>query len=297
MSTSKKSKVYFTKTISSEKVVEMFKILNKDLPGKIAIKVHSGEKGNQNFLHPEFLRPMVDYLQGTIVECNTAYGGVRMTTDSHKQLMNEHEWTKYFKVDILDGEGPDDELEIPNGFKLKKTYVGKHMKNYDSCLVLSHFKGHGSGGYGGALKQLSIGFGSTAGKCLQHTGGQSTDTSEFRSKKCSAYDFKETMADAASAVVKQFKGNMAFINIMANISLDCDCDGNARPPVMADIGILSSTDPVALDQACLDLIYNSNDEGKTQLIERIESLFGPHVIECSVELGTGIKEYELIHVK
>jgi uncharacterized Fe-S center protein len=297
MSASKKSKVYFTKTISSEKVVEMFKILNKDLPGKIAIKVHSGEKGNKNFLHPEFLRPMVDYLQGTIVECNTAYGGVRMTTESHKQLMNEHEWTKYFKVDILDGEGHDDELEIPNGFILKKTYVGKRMKNYDSCLVLSHFKGHGSGGYGGALKQLSIGFGSTAGKCLQHTGGQSTDTSEFRTKKCGAYEFKETMADAASVVVKHFKGNMAFINIMANISLDCDCDGSARPPVMADIGILSSTDPVALDQACLDLIYNSNDEGKTQLIERIESLYGPHIIECSVKLGTGIKEYELIHVK
>ena len=297
MSTTKKSKVYFTKTISSEKVVEMFKILNKDLPGKIAIKVHSGEKGNQNFLHPEFLRPMVDYLQGTIVECNTAYGGARMTTESHKQIMNEHEWTKYFKVDILDGEGPDDELEIPNGYLLKKTYVGKHMKNYDSCLVLSHFKGHGSGGYGGALKQLSIGFGSTAGKCLQHTGGQSTDTNDFRIKRCGASDFKEAMADAASAVVKFFKGNMAFINIMANISLDCDCDGNARPPIMADIGILSSTDPVALDQACLDLIYNSNDEGKTQLIERIESLYGPHVIECSVKLGSGISEYELIHVK
>ena len=297
MASSGKPKVYFTKTISSEKVVEMFKILNKDLPGKIAIKVHSGERGNQNFLHPEFLRPMVDYLQGTIVECNTAYGGARMTTESHKQVMNEHEWTKYFKVDILDSEGPDDELEIPNGNILKKTYVGKKMKNYDSCLVLSHFKGHGSGGYGGALKQLSIGFGSTAGKVLQHTGGQSTDTNEFRSKKCGAKEFKETMADAASAVVKFFKGNMAFINMMVNISLDCDCDGNARPPCMADIGILSSTDPVALDQACLDLIYNSDDPGKKELIERIEAKLGPHIIESSVLLGTGKKEYELIHVK
>ena len=297
MASSQKPKVYFTKTISSEKVVEMFKILNKDLPGKIAIKVHSGERGNKNFLHPDFLRPMVDYLQGTIVECNTAYGGSRMKTESHKQVMNEHEWTKYFKVDILDSEGPDDELEIPNGFILKKTYVGKKMKNYDSCLVLSHFKGHVQGGYGGALKQLSIGFGSTAGKVLQHTGGQSTNTSEFSSKRCGDKEFKETMADAASAVVKFFKGNMAFINIMVNISLDCDCDGNARPPVMADIGILSSTDPVALDRACLDLIYNSKDEGKTPLIERIEKLYGPHIIECSVELGTGVKEYELIHVK
>ena len=297
MASSQKPKVYFTKTISSEKVIEMFKILNKDLPGKIAIKVHSGERGNKNFLHPDFLRPMVDYLQGTIVECNTAYGGSRMKTESHKQVMNEHEWTKYFKVDILDSEGPDDELEIPNGFMLKKTYVGKKMKNYDSCLVIAHFKGHGSGGYGGALKQLSIGFGSTAGKVLQHTGGQSTDTNDFRSKRCGDKEFKETMADAASAVVKFFKGNMAFINIMVNISLDCDCDGNARPPVMADIGILSSTDPVALDRACLDLIYNSKDEGKEKLIERIEKLYGPHIIECSVELGTGVKEYELIHVK
>ena len=297
MASSGKPKVYFTKTISSEKVVEMFKILNKDLPGKVAIKVHSGERGNKNFLHPDFLRPMVDYLQGTIVECNTAYGGSRMTTESHKQVMNEHEWTKYFKVDILDSEGPDDELEIPKGHILKKTYVGKKMKNYDSCLVIAHFKGHGSGGYGGALKQLSIGFGSTAGKVLQHTGGQSTDTNEFRTKRCGDKEFKETMADAASAVVKFFKGNMAFINIMVNISLDCDCDGNARPPIMADIGILSSTDPVALDRACLDLIYNSKDEGKTELIERIEKLYGPHVIECSVDLGTGVKEYELIHVK
>ena len=294
---SDKSKVYFTKTISSEKIVEMFKILNKDLPGKIAIKVHSGEKGNKNFLHPEFLRPMVDYLQGTIVECNTAYGGVRMTTESHKKIMDEHEWTKYFKVDILDSEGPDDELEIPNGFILKKTYVGKKMKNYDSCLVLSHFKGHGSGGFGGALKQLSIGFSSTAGKVLQHTGGQSTDTNEFRSKKCGDKEFKETMADVASVIFKSFKGNMAFINMMVNISLDCDCDGNARPPVMADIGILSSTDPVALDKACLDLIYNSKDEGKTQLIERIENLYGSHIIECAVELGIGKKDYELIYIK
>ncbi len=297
MASQGKPKVYFTKTISSQKVVEMFKILNKELPGKIAIKVHSGERGNKNFLHPEFLRPMVDYLQGTIVECNTAYGGARMETESHKQVMNEHEWTKYFKVDILDSEGPDDELEIPNGYILKKTYVGKKMKNYDSCLVLSHFKGHVQGGYGGALKQLSIGFGSTAGKVLQHTGGQSTDTADFSKKGCGAKEFKETMADAASAVVKFFKGNLAFINIMANISLDCDCDGNARPPVMADIGILSSTDPVALDRACLDLVYNSNDEGKKELIARIEEKLGPHIIESAVKLGFGKDDYELIYVK
>jgi len=292
-----KPKVYFTKEISSEKVVEMFKILNKQLPGKVAVKVHSGEKGNQNYLHPEFLRTMVDYVQGTIVECNTAYEGARNTTEKHKELIKEHEWTKYFKVDILDSEGPDITMQIPNGILIKETYVGKHIQNYDSCLVLSHFKGHGSGGFGGALKQLSIGFGSSAGKAYQHSGGKTSDTTLCWQQRCTAKEFKESMADAASAVVKYFKGNMAFINLMVNISPDCDCDGSARPPAMRDIGILSSTDPVALDKACLDLIYNSDDEGKSILIERIESLFGPHIIECSEQLGTGKGDYELIYVK
>ena len=292
-----KPKVYFTKTISSEKVVEMFKILNKPLPGRVAVKVHSGEKGNKNFLRPEFLRTMVDYVQGTIVECNTAYGGARNTTEKHKELMKEHEWTKYFKVDIMDGEGPDLTLEIPNGILIKENYVGKNIKNYDSCLVISHFKGHVMGGYGGALKQLSIGFGSSAGKSYQHSGGKTKEQSEVWSKICSDKEFKEAMADAASSVVNLFKGNMAFINLMVNISVDCDCDGNASPPVMKDIGILSSTDPVALDKACLDLVYNSDDEGKKVLIERIEGKLGPHIIESAVQLGIGKDDYELIYVK
>ena len=292
-----KSKVYFTKTISAEKVVEMYKILNKPLPGRVAVKVHSGEKGNKNFLRPDFLRTMVDYVQGTIVECNTAYGGARNSTEKHRELMKEHEWTKYFKVDILDAEGPDLTLKIPNGILIKENYVGKNIQNYDSCLVISHFKGHSMGGFGGALKQLSIGFGSSAGKAYQHSGGKTNDQGKCWSQTCSDKEFKEAMADAASSVVEYFKGNMAFINLMVNISLSCDCDGSAGPPVMKDIGILSSTDPVALDKACLDLIYSSDDEGKTALIQKLEKLLGPHIIESAVQLGFGNDQYELIYIK
>ena len=291
-----KPKVYFTKEITPEKLVEMYKILNKPLKGKVGIKVHSGEKGNQNYLRPEFFKPIVEHLNGTIIECNTAYPGARNYTDKHKALMDEHEWTKYFKVDILDAEGPDITLEIPKGIAIKKNYIGKNTKNYDSALVVAHFKGHAFGGYGGALKQLSIGFGSSRGKTYQHTAGVTDDQNKFFQNICGDKVFKETMADAANSVVKFFKGNMAFINVMKNISIDCDCDGNAKKPCMKDIGILSSTDPVALDKACIDLIYNSNDPGKKQLIERIEQKLGTHIIECSVQLGTGKSDYELITV-
>ena len=291
-----KPKVYFTKEITPEKLVEMYKILNKPLKGKVGIKVHSGEKGNQNYLRPDFFKPIVEHLNGTIIECNTAYPGARNYTDKHKALMDEHEWTKYFKVDILDAEGPDITLEIPNGIAIKKNYIGKNTKNYDSALVVAHFKGHAFGGYGGALKQLSIGFGSSRGKTYQHTAGVTDDQNKFFQNICGDKVFKETMADAANSVVNFFKGNMAFINVMKNISIDCDCDGNAKKPCMKDSGILSSTDPVALDKACIDLIYNSDDPGKKQLIERIEQKLGTHIIECSVQLGTGKSDYELITV-
>mgnify|MGYP002625411306 FL=1 len=291
-----KPKVYFTKEITPEKLVEMYKILNKPLKGKIGIKVHSGEKGNQNYLRPNFFKPIVEHLNGTIIECNTAYPGARNYTDKHKALMDDHEWTKYFKVDILDAEGPDITLEIPNGIAIKKNYIGKNTKNYDSALVIAHFKGHAFGGYGGALKQLSIGFGSSRGKTYQHTAGVTDDQNKFFQNLCGDKTFKETMADAANSVVNFFKGNMAFINVMKNISIDCDCDGNAKKPCMKDIGILSSTDPVALDKACIDLIYNSDDPGKKELIERIEQKLGTHIIECSVQLGTGKSDYELITV-
>ena len=292
-----KSKVYFTKVVNPQKIIEMYEVLKKRLPGKVAVKVHSGEKGNQNFLKPLFLKQIVDYVHGTVVECNTAYEGARNSTEKHKSLIKEHEWTKYFNVDILDSVGPDITLEIPNGILIKRNYIGKNIKNYDSCLVISHFKGHQMGGFGGALKQLSIGMASTAGKAYQHSGGRTDDQKECWNPPCSDKEFKEAMADAAYSVVKYFNGKMAFINIMANISIDCDCDGNAQPPCMKDIGILSSTDPVALDQACLDLIYNSKDKGKEKLIERIESKLGPHIIECSEQLGTGTSKYELIYVQ
>lgn len=291
-----KPKVYFTKTITPEKVLEMYKLLNKPLEGRVAVKVHSGEKGNKNFLGPELMKPVVDYVKGTVVECNAAYPGARVKSEDHKKVLEEHGWTKNFKVDLLDEEGPDIELSIPNGVLIKKNYVGKNMKNYDSCLVLSHFKGHIMGGFGGALKQLSIGFGSTVGKTYQHTGGKTNDPSKLWQNVCSDVQFKEAMADAASSVIEYFKGNLAYVNIMKNISKDCDCDSKASAPVMKDIGILSSTDPVALDKACIDLIYNSDDPGKQKVIERIESKVGLHIFDTSVKLGIGKTEYELIKV-
>ena len=295
-----KPKVYFTKEISSEKLIELYKKLDIKLEGNIAVKVHSGEKGNQNFLRPEFMKPLVDYLDGTIVETTSSgpeHFSERTTYEKHKKLLEEHGWTKVFKkVEILDAVQPDEEIDIPNGIMLKKNYIGSKTKNYDGFLVLAHFKGHGMGGYGGALKQLSIGFGSRLGKTLMHSGGKNRDPEVFFDKVCPDKDFKECMADCAFSVVNKFRGKMVFINVMKNISIDCDCDGKAKPPCMKDIGMLSSTDPVAIDKACLDLIYNSDDPGKKELIERIEKKLGPHIIECSVQLGTGSADYELINI-
>ena len=290
-----KSKVYFTKKINSEKIVEMYKILNKELNGNIAVKVHSGEKGNQNYLKPEFLKEIIEYVNGTIVECNTAYEGARDTTEKHIKLMEDHNWSKYFDVDILDAEGPDLELEIPNGKIIKKNYVGKNISNYDSALVISHFKGHPMGGYGGALKQLSIGFASSKGKRYIHCVGKENGTYEDMFK-VEQTKFLEAMADSASSIVEYFKGNILYINIMCNMSVDCDCCSVAEDPCMQDIGILSSTDPIALDQACIDLVYNSIDPGRSHLVERIESKNGIHTIEAANELGFGNREYELIEI-
>ena len=291
-----KAKVYFCKEITPENIVKMFKTIGKELPGKVAVKMHSGEKGNKNYLRPEFVKEMIDYVDGTVVECNTAYQGARNYTEKHLELIKEHEWDKYFKFDLMDAEGPDLELDIPNGKILKKNYVGKNLANYDSMLVLSHFKGHAMGGYGGALKQLSIGCASSAGKTLIHTAGVSNDQTKLFENLPEQDKFLEAMADAASSVVAYFKGNMVFINVMKNISKDCDCDGNASAPCMKDIGILASLDPVAIDQACLDLVYNSEDPGKDILIKRIESLHGVHTVEAAAELGLGTREYELINV-
>lgn len=285
------SKVYFSKVITPEKVLELYKILGKDLSGNVAIKVHSGEKGNQNFLKPDFWKPVIDFVGGTVVECNTAYEGARNTTERHEKLMEEHGWKEYFKVDILDAEGPDLVLDIKNGEKIKKNFVGKNIENYDSMLVLSHFKGHPMGGYGGAIKQLSIGVASSYGKGYIHGVGNPDNfwTSDHD-------EFLESMAEAASSVVDYFKGNIVYVNVMKNMSVDCDCCAKAEDPCIDDIGILISDDPIAIDQACIDLVYSSSDHGKPHLIERIESRNGIHTIEAAAKLGYGSREYELIEI-
>lgn len=287
-----KSEVYFTKTISPEKVLELYKMLDKKLEGKVAIKVHSGESGNQNFLRPDFWKPLIQYVGGTVVECNTAYEGSRNTTQKHIKTMEEHGWSKEFDVDIMDSEAPDMVLEIPDGKRIKKNYVGKHLADYDSLLVLSHFKGHPMGGFGGALKQLSIGVASSHGKAYIHGAGDPDKiwTADHDS-------FLESMADAASSVVDYFKGNAVYINVMKNMSVDCDCCAVAEDPCMKDIGMLISLDPVAIDQACIDIVYAATDDpGQSHLLERIESRNGVHTIEAAGELGFGSREYELIEV-
>lgn len=286
------AKVYFTRTITPEKVLELYRLMGKTLPGKVAVKLHSGEKGNQNFLGPAFWKPVIDYVNGTVVECNTAYEGERNTTQKHQKLLEEHGWSRYFTVDLLDAEGPDLKLEYPKGKVIRENYVGKNIANYDSMLVLSHFKGHPMGGYGGALKQLSIGVASSFGKAYIHGAGVPANiwTSDHDS-------FLESMADAAGSVVDYFKGNIIYVNVMKNMSVDCDCCAVAEDPCIDDIGILISTDPVAIDQACIDLVYSCSDAGRDHLIERIESRNGIHTIEAAAALGYGTRTYELIEVE
>ena len=291
-----KAKVYFIRDITPENIIKAYEATGKKLEGRVAVKMHSGEKGNNNYLRADFVKDVINYVHGTVVECNTAYEGARNYTDRHLKLIKEHEWDKYFPFDLMDAEGPDMVLEIPDGKVIKKNYVGKNMANYDSMLVLSHFKGHAMGGYGGALKQLSIGCASSAGKTVIHTAGAVDDQTKLWGNIPLQDKFLESMADAAKSVVDYFKGNMVFINVMKNISVDCDCDGNASAPCMKDIGILASLDPIAVDQACLDLVYNSEDPGKEKLIKRIESKHGVHTIEAAAELGFGTRDYELIEL-
>lgn len=286
-----KSKVFFTKDISPEGVLKIYKAMNADLPGRVAVKVHSGEKGNQNFLRPDFWKLIMENVGGTIVECNTAYEGMRNVTDKHIKLMKEHGWSEFYNVDIMDSEGPDLVLDIENGKRIKQNYVGKNLANYESLLVLSHFKGHPMGGFGGALKQLSIGIASSYGKAYIHGGG---DTSDYWNTQQDI--FLESMADAASGVVKFFNGKAAYINVMKNMSVDCDCCAVAEDPCMQDIGVLASFDPVAIDKACLDLVYSSDDPGRDHLIERIESRNGILTVNASAALGVGSLEYELIEI-
>ncbi len=287
-----KSKVLFTRTISPEMVLTTYEELGKELTGHIAIKLHSGEEGNQNFLTPEFWAPIIRHLDGTVVECNTAYEGSRNTTEKHLKTIEKHGWSRYFNVDLLDAEGPDLVLDIPGGKVIQKNYVGKDIANYNGMLVLSHFKGHPMGGYGGALKQLSIGCASSYGKAYIHGAGVPEDIWTANHDL-----FLESMADAASSVQNYFKDNIVYINVMKNMSVDCDCCAVAEDPCMKDIGILISTDPIAIDQACLDLVYASDDPGKEYLIERIESRNGVHTIEAAEALGYGSRDYELIEIE
>lgn len=286
-----KSKVYFTKEITPESIVRIYEALGVELEGKVAVKLHSGEEGNQNYLRPEFVKEIVEHVDGTVVECNTAYDGERNTTEKHQELIKNHGWSKYFNVDLLDASGPDKVIDIPNGRVIQKNYVGKNVDNCDSMLVLSHFKGHPMGGYGGALKQLSIGVASSYGKAYIHGAGNADEM------WTADHDlFLESMADAASSVHNMFKDKVVYINVMCNMSVDCDCCAKAEDPCMNDIGVLASIDPIAIDQACLDLVYQSSDPGKDHLIERIESRNGVHTIEAAATLDFGSREYELISI-
>lgn len=284
-------KVYFVREITSENLIKIYRALNISLPGKVAVKLHSGEAGNQNYVKPEFVKPLIDELQGTVVECNTAYPGERDTTKKHEALMKAHGWSNYFDVDIMDSEGPDMQLAIPAGHQIKTDYVGTHMSSYDSMLVLSHFKGHPMGGYGGALKQLSIGCASSFGKAYIHGAGEPDKMWNTEQDR-----FLEAMADAAWAVAEYFKDKIAYINVMCNLSVDCDCCAVAEDPCMKDIGIVAGLDPVAVDQACIDLIYQSDDPGKKHFMERVESRNGIHTIEAAAALGLGNRTYQLIQL-
>ena len=290
-------KVYFIREITPENVIKAYDLLNKKLEGKIAVKVHSGEKGNQNFLHPLFLKPIVEHVNGLVVECNTAYAGARNETSKHLALLKEHGWSDYFNVDIMDAEGPNKVLDVLNHLKIDKNYVGKQIDNYDSMLVISHFKGHPMSGFGGALKQLSIGCASSSGKAWIHSAGKTLAQEKLMDNIAEQDDFIMSMADAASSVFKYFNGNMAFINIMCNLSVDCDCCAVAEDPCMKDIGILASLDPIALDKACLDLIYNSTDSGRNHFVERVERQHGTYIIDSAEKLGFGSKDYELVEIK
>ena len=283
-----KSIVYFTKDISSKGILKLFERLNFDLKGNVLIKVHSGEPGNQNFLGPDFFKEIIEKVNGTVCECNTAYEGKRLRSKDHLETLNLHGWDQ-FKLDLLDEEGPDLKLEIKEGKTIKENYVGKNIVKYDSMLVLSHFKGHPMGGYGGALKQLSIGLASSYGKAYIHGEVEKIWTQKHDM-------FLEAMADASKSIVDYFNGNIVYINVMKNMSVDCDCCSVAEDPCIKDKGILISLDPVAIDKACIDLVYSSDDEGKDHFIERVESRNGTYTIKCAEELNVGTSNYELIEI-
>ena len=300
LQTFQKSDVYFTKEISSHKIVEMFQKLNLNLKGNVGLKVHSGEPNGPYFLRPDFLQDIYDYTNGTFIECNTAYTSVRSSTSGHKQLLNDNGWTKNNRRIVLMDEKPEDviELTVKKPQKISKNYVGGHLKEFNSCLVLSHFKGHQMGGFGGALKQLSIGFASQKGKTYIHTAGQYTDWRYAMSRAAAQEDFTASMADAASTIVDYFpQGQIGYISVLANISSSCDCAGTSAPaPRIRDIGILASTDPVAIDRAALDLVESKDDDGVEYLFNQISRLKGENTVTVAEKIGFGSQEYNLIDV-
>ena len=289
-----KAKVYFSREITPEKVVALYRAVGRELPGKVAVKLHSGEQGNQNFLGPDFWRPMIEAVHGTVVECNTAYEGERNTTEKHRRTMIKHGWSTNFDVDILDAEGPDLELAVPNGRSIQKNFVGKDIANYDSMLVLSHFKGHPMGGFGGAIKNISIGIASSGGKAWIHSAGRTKDAGKVWGDLPPQDDFLESMAEAAKAIADHCGDRILYISVANNLSVDCDCVAKPEDPKMGDIGILASLDPVALDRACVDMVRSSDDHGKIHLIERIDSRHGMHTLDHAEALGMGSQQYELV---
>lgn len=291
-----KSKVYFVKEINSENLIKIYEALGQNLKGNVGVKLSTGEAGGHYFLNPNLIKDLVHKVNGTIIECNTAYEGKRNTTKDHWETIKGHGFMEIAKVDIMDEEG-DMSIPVQNGFHLKENYVGNHLKNYGSILVLSHFKGHAMGGFGGALKNISIGIGSSRGKAWIHTAGKTLDPVELWNNLPEQDDFLESMADASESVINYMgKENMVYINVANNLSVDCDCDSNPHAPEMGDIGIFASLDPVALDQACYDAVKNSPDEGKKALIERMDSRHGIHTVEAASKLGIGNREYEIINL-
>ncbi len=286
-----KSIVYFTKEISPDSLIKIYQKLGKELKGKVGVKISTGEPGGHNYLKPELIGKLVKKLNATIIECNTAYPGRRNTTEAHLQAIEEHGFTKIAKVDLMDSEG---ELEIPaDGRHLKVDIVGGHLKNYDSILNLAHFKGHAMGGFGGVIKNQSIGIASSGGKAYIHTAGATRNPDELWDKLPAQNDFLESMAEAAKAVADYMHGNILYVDVMNNLSVDCDCDSHPEDPCMADIGILASTDPVALDQACIDKIWSSNDPGRDHFIARVERQNGRHILPYAEKIGLGSRNYEL----
>lgn len=289
-----KSTVYFTKEISPNALVKIFDALGVELVSPVAVKLSTGEPGGHNFLNPLLIKDLVQKLNGTIVECNTAYPGRRDTTAEHWKAIQEHGFADIAPCDIMDEDG-EISLPIEGGVKIKENFVGAHLLNYKSMLMLSHFKGHAMGGFGGALKNMSIGVASSHGKMNIHNSGVDGD---FQSMFTADHDsFLESMADADKAVMDHMgRENIVYINVANNLSVDCDCDSHPAAPEMADIGIFASKDPVALDQACVDAVYNSPDKGKAALIERMESRNGIHTVEAAFALGLGNREYEIVEI-